>query len=178
MPASSERVPNSPLSGHELVEIIKKDVADILGRDGLFTSNIAFPRVSYEVRVSVHMDNPMCPKHETVIQSRIASKQQVAANPELASIETPPLAEPLTESETVFSEETTRQVASPNMARIEAGLPIQIDKRNPDTGFMERKDIKYTGDVPEPSSVGNVSETNPTSEDQRQKWNRPRKGNK
>src|SRR2546429_7494529 len=118
MPISNERVPNRPLSGLELAKIIQKDVQDILSRDGMFTNNIAFARVSYEVRVSLHLDNPVYPEHISTTLSRPASKQQVEAQPELAAIETSPLKDPLSVEELIASEERHREIQSPNMARV------------------------------------------------------------
>ncbi len=184
MPASHERVPNRPLSGLEAAQIIEKDVHNILSRDGMFSSNIAYGRLSYEVRVTVHMDNPMYPEHVATVLSRPAGVNVIPTNPQLAALENVPLADgengkpPLTDSETMFSQEIHREIASPNMARVEGGMPIKIEKRNPDTGMIELKDQKFTGDMPDPLSVGNLTRESETSEDQRNKMNRPRKGGK
>lgn len=175
MPASNERIPNKGLAGPELLQIIEKDVHDVLTRDGMFSQNLAFGRVSYEVRVSLHLDNPLYPLHVSEVHSRPASIQQVAANAALEAIEFAPLKEPLTEDETVVSNERQRQIASPNMARVEHDLPMTIAKHNLDTGHIENKVIKYVGDTPDPADVGNVIADKETSEDQRSKWKKPRK---
>lgn len=174
MPASHERVPNRPLSGVELRKIIERDVNRILERDGMFTQNIAFGRVSYEVRVSIHMDNPMYPLHEANILSQPASKQEVEADPTLGALGKGPL-DNVSDDEALFSEEVHREIASPNVARLEAELPLIMEKRNMDTGVVEQKEVHYTGDVPDPATVGNVTTETQTINDQRAKWNRPRK---
>lgn len=181
MPASHERVPNRPLSGLELAQIIEKDVKNILQRDGMLSNNVAFSRVSFEVRVSIHMDNPIYPEHVITVHSRPPAVNVLPIHPELAALESAPLSDgegegpELSEDETVFSVETHRQVASPNMARVENGMPIKIEKRNMDTGQVELKDQKFTGDMPDPLSVGNLTQSVDTSEDQRAKWNKPKK---
>jgi hypothetical protein len=175
MPASHERIPNRLLSGVELRTIILKDVQDILEKDGMFTNNIAFGRVAYEVRVSVHMDNPYYPEHVSTTLSRRASDQQIESNPGIDAIELGPLIEPLSDNDAVFSEERQRQIASPNLARAEHDLPIQIQKRNMQTGIVETHEQKFKGEFPDPAEVGNVVSDKTTIEDQRQKWNRPRR---
>lgn len=175
MPASHERIPNRSLSGTELVQIIERDVHNILTRDGMFTNNIAFARVSYEVRVSVHLDNPIYPEHIAIVLSRPQSKQEIEKDPQLAAIEPSPLVEPLTEQETVFSEEMHREIASPNMARIEHEIPLIIEKRNLDTNMIERKEQKFVGDIPDPATVGNITSDKSTGDDQRQQWKTKKK---
>lgn len=182
MPISNERVPNKPLSGPELVQIIEKDVHDILSRDGMFNINIAFRRVSYEVRVTMHLDNPIYPEHVSTTLSRPAGKNVVEVKPELGALEPHPLADnergkpELSEDETIFSQERHREIASPNMARVEHGIPLKIDKRNMDTGVMETKEQKFIGDIPDPLSVGNLTRDLDTASSERVKLNRPVKG--
>lgn len=172
MPASHEQIPNKPLSGSELVEIIEKLVHKTLTKDGMFSQNIAFRRVSAEVRVSLHMDNPVYPEHVATALTQRASIQEIEANPQLAALEAPPLKLPLSGEETVFSEETHIEIASPNMARISNDMPIIQERRNLDTNQIDRKEVRYTGDLPDPATVGNTSTTTGTSVDQRQKWDR------
>lgn len=182
MPASHERVPNRPLAGNELVQIIEKDVHDILARDGMFTQNIAFGRASYEVRISMHLDNPIYPQHVATIQSRPAAVNVISLKPEMAALETFPLADnegnkpELTEDETMFSTERHREIASPNAARVEHGMPLKIEKRNLDTGVTELKDQKFVGDLPDPLSVGNLTRDTEASVDERVRLNKARKG--
>jgi hypothetical protein len=47
------------LTGDEIKRIILADLADTLAQNGILASQmIVFPRVSYELRVVVHVDNP------------------------------------------------------------------------------------------------------------------------
>lgn len=179
MPASHERVPNRPLSGRELGEIIKKDAAALVDRDGMFNNNIAYGRVSYELRITMHVDNPIYPEHISKVLSKRASIQEVEAKPELASIEIPPLAEP-SEEDTVVSLERQRTIASPNAARVEHDMPLimggHATELQPD-GTFDKK-IKYTGDKPDPASVGNITSDKDVSESQRSAYGLPKKGGK
>ena len=175
MPASHERVPNKSLSGTELKQIILNDVKNMLDRDGMFGNNLAFARVAYEVRVSMHLDNPSYPEHVSTTVSRPHSKQQIEKQPELAAIEIGPLVEPVTDEEAITSEERQRQINSPNMARIENDMPLTISKRDMDTGRPIEVQQKFTGDMPDPAEVGNVSADSNKSEEQRDKWGRPKK---
>lgn len=174
MPASNERVPNKALSGTELKQIILNQITATLDRDGMLSNNIAFGRVSFEVRVSMHLDNPMYPLHTIEVLSVPASKQQIVAKPELAAIELGPLVEPLSEDERMPSTELATQIASPNMARVSNGMPLQIQKRNLNTGQMETVEQKFVGDMPDPEEVGNITVQRDTAKEQRDKWKRRR----
>ena len=174
MPASNERVPNRHLSGTELREIIEKDVHSILTRDGMFSNHLGFARVAYEVRVSIHLDNPMYPHHVSTIESKKASIQQVDLNPALEAIETPPLHSTSGE-EVLFSEELHRQILSPNAARVENDMPLTIDRRNLDTGAVEQVQQKFKGEPPDPAAVGNVKSDKNTTEDQRNRWGKQKR---
>lgn len=177
MPASHEKLPNRNLSGPELASIIKKDVSNIIDRDGMFNNNISYARVSYEVRVSLHVDNPIYPMHVSTTQSRKASIQQVEADPQLMAIETAPLKEPLTQEEVVVSTERSRTISSPNASRVEHDMPLIHTVKDPQSGYVD-KEINYSGDKPDPASVGNVSSDKDTTEEQRTAWGRPKKEKK
>lgn len=169
MPASHERVPNKPLSGTELMKIMENDVANTLRRDGMFSQNLAYGRVSYEIRISMHLDNYMYPEHVSVTLSKKASKQQIEANPELEALLAPPI-EDETEQAIIVSQEVQAQILSPNVARIENDLPLTIAKRDMDTGHMIEVKQTYKGDMPDPSEVGNLKKVVDTSADQTKKW--------
>lgn len=177
MPATYERIPNRNLSGPELAAIIIKDVQDIISRDGMFNLNISYGRVSYEVRISLHMDNPIYPQHITTVLSKGPSVQEAAASPQLTALEPPPLKAPLTEGEAVSSTEKHRVIMSPNMSRIENDMPLIQSVRDPQLGPVD-KEVKYTGDKPDPASVGNATTEKDTTEQQRATWGLPKKGAK
>lgn len=168
MPAAGEKILNKSLSGKELKDIVLKDVDRVLTRDGLFSDNIAYARVAYEVRVTVHMDNPILPKHENTIASRNPARNET--DPHKLALEESPLTEPTTDDSIIFSAETERKIASPNVARQEAGLPLKAQVRDMTSGLAKEVDVKYTGDMPDPASVGNTSNTKVTVDEQKADW--------
>lgn len=165
MPASNEQIKNRLLSGAELSKIIQHNVTDILGRDGMFTSRIAFGRVSYEVRVTLHLDNPSYPEHVSVTVSRPPSDQQAEANPALKAIELGMPLKNASEESMVIATEVTATISSPNAARIEHELPLITQALNAN-GYREDKEIKYTGDPIDPVKAGNVATLKDVSEEQ------------
>ena len=169
MPASHERVPNKALSGAELKEIIKKEVAKILDRDGMYSNNLAYGRVSFEVRVSLHLDNPRYPLHISEVLSRPASKQEVETEPDLAALISPPLEDESDDAVIVSTEEQVA-IASPNVARIENDMPLTITTKDMDTGFPKEVQQKFKGSIPDPAEVGNVRKTVDSTQDQKNKW--------
>ena len=171
MPATYERAPNKALTGEELKEIVLKDVKRILDRDGLFTNNIAFERTAYEVRVSIHMDNPMYPVHVNTTHSVPIDKVSISKEPQLAAIGTAPLGKP-SEEAVVFSEEISRQIQSPNASRVEHDMEVPIPAKDIDTGRVTEKMVKFTGDKPDPASVGNTFVERSTVTDQKREWDK------
>lgn len=160
---STDRIQNRPLSGEELSKIIQKRVGQILAADGMFIARIGYANVAFEVKITLHLDNPAYPQHvTTVIPSRV-SIQELEANPELGSIEgRPPLASP-TEDALVISTELSEIIQSPNGSRIEHDLPLKQQIRNVENMTWEDKEVMYTGDKPEPESVGNTMKVTDTS---------------
>ena len=79
MPTSKEITANRPLKSEELAKIVLADVADILDGSGFFRGQIAYGRVAYEVRVTLHIDNPSYPTDITNVRSKPRSKQEVEA---------------------------------------------------------------------------------------------------
>ena len=157
MPTSKEITSNTPLAGHELSAIIKRDISTMLDRDGMFQSHIAFKRVSYTVTIKLHLDIPEYPEHVTRLLSRPASINQIKENPSLATLEPPPLdpkVHPLTEDMVLGGMERTRTIDSPNIARIENDLPITVMSTDPHNGQMVERQIHYDKDgLPESGSV-------------------------
>jgi hypothetical protein len=134
-PARQELVSNRPLRGDELQKIIEADVHDVLSRDCMMTSRVAYGRVSYELRVILHLDNPAFKESTSVIRSHPASDNQVEAQPELSALEShPPLSKPISEDAYVSATQRDRTIDSPNVARIEHGLPISVVRQGRDTG--------------------------------------------
>ena len=134
MPTSKELVANRPLRGDELSKIVLADVSDVLNRDCMFTSRVAYGRVAYEVRITLHMDNPTFPQSTTILGSKPRSDNEVERQPELGAIQgRPPLPQPSAESYASVVERH-RDIDSPNATRIEHGLPISVVRTGHDTG--------------------------------------------
>lgn len=153
MPASHERVAQRSLSGTELKKIILKDVAAILERDGMFSNNIAYSRVAYETRITLHLDNPSYPEHVSLTMSKSPSKQEIAGEAPESSMTAFPLDEGGVD---IVAIERQRQILSPNMARVENDMPLQVQKPNLNTGHVETVEQKFVGDMPDPKDVGNI----------------------
>lgn len=134
-PARGELVSNRPLRGDELAKIIEADVHEILTNDCMLTSRAAYGRVSYELRVILHMDNPAFKESSTIIRSKPASDNMLEVQPELSAIEGgPPLAKPISENAYVSAVQRDRTIDSPNVSRIEHGLSIAVVRQGRDTG--------------------------------------------
>jgi hypothetical protein len=142
----SRQVPDKPLSGHELKTVIKRDVDNILDQDGMLANHIAFKRVSYEVIIKLHLDNPFYPEHASVITSHPATAQEITKSPDsgLEAVEAFPLKNP-TDDTIKKGTKRTRTIVSNNLARVEHEIPALVQVRTSD-GSIENKEIKYTMD--------------------------------
>lgn len=147
MPLSSETLPNKPLNGQELAEVIVKNVREAISRDCMFLPTLAYGRVAFIWSLTVHTGNPVAPKIE--VWSRV--------RPEGAIEGAPPLAGPV-EGEDVAGVEREVTIDNPNLERIHAGLPIKVTERRgiaPATAgdpfpSMETRSIRYEpGDYPD-----------------------------
>ena len=134
MPVAKELVANRPLRGDELAKIIEADVRDVLSRDCMLTSRVAYGRVSYELKVVLHMDNPAFSTSETVVRSRPPADDVAESSPELKAIEGPPPLANAGDDSYVAATERHRDITSPNVSRIEHGLPITVIRPGFDTG--------------------------------------------
>jgi hypothetical protein len=126
-------VPNEPLTGRELVEIVVNDVRSIMQRNGMFSDYVAYGRVAYTVTVKFHFANPLCSEHQVKVRSR--------SQPGVPAIEgEPPLSNP-GEQEAVLALQREREITSPNAERIIAGMPIKVTVRSGDR--LETKKLQY-----------------------------------
>jgi hypothetical protein len=132
---STETIPNRPLSGVELRKIIVADVDYILGRDGMFGEHLGFGRVTYDIVIKLHLDNPAYPEHLSPIRSR----KQPDQNP---VIEPAPLKDPSKEA-VLVGKKATRTIDSPNVERIKRGMPVTQNVRSRETGKIEEKQVTY-----------------------------------
>jgi hypothetical protein len=122
-----------------LQQVILNDVTRMLASNGYLSPHLAYRRVSYDLRLTLHLDNPVPTDVVDHAQSRPASVQQVEANAALAALEPPPpLASPSPDS-LVSSDELKRTIDSPNLARIEHDLPVDIATRDNDGHTQERQ---------------------------------------
>jgi hypothetical protein len=150
-PIANESVVNKALSGMELREIIRADFERLLENEGLLSHYLAYGRISYDLTLRLHLDNPM--QRESSIN--IASKPQ--AN---TPIEAPPLDH--TSSKAVASGANVhRDINSPNAERLRHGLPLPVVTKGPD-GTVQTEMVKYP---PQPDlGPGEVTVTDTTKE--------------
>jgi hypothetical protein len=164
-PTSRELVSNKALQGTELSQIILADVARMLADNGLLSGQTAYPRIAYELRLTLHLGLPAIPVSVDAVRSRPAADDAVARTPALAALEpgptlAPPPPPPTDDATsvapdacdaapTVFqSTQLVRDIDSPNLARIEHSLPIEVTTMGQDGHSTERL-VQY-----HPSDIG------------------------
>lgn len=146
MPTANELVSNRPLRGDELHRILMRDVDDVLSQDHTMASHVAYGRVSYEIRVSLHFDNPSFAEHVVTARSKPRSDNEIEANPELSAVEwAPPLRSP-SGNDYVRVIERSQKIESPNLARIANGLPVTI-VRSDGAGHSTEEGVHYPSSV-------------------------------
>lgn len=150
MPPVRETVENKPLAGQELQKIILADLKEKMDRDCVLNGVSAFSRVSYEVRYILHFDNQSFPKAEGTMQSRSATADEIEADLGRSNV-VPELSDgiPVTD-DNVASQTMTRDIESPNQARVEFGLPVPVVTRGAD-GKHEEREVKYTPSAAQPT---------------------------
>ena len=109
MPISSEKVPNTALTGREVIELVCADVRRVLEADGQFVGPQAYRRYGCTLNIKFALDNPFYPSHHKIVKSG----------------EPLPLAQP-SEDAVERELELERTMDSPNAARAEIGLPITV----------------------------------------------------
>lgn len=153
MPTRNELIPNRPLNGIELKQLILNDVASILNRDGMFREHMGYGRISYDVTIKLHLDNPSYPEHVIQVASQPPSKQEVQAG-NLNRNNTPfPLDPPPTGEEFVDGFKRERTIDSPNQARLEHDMPVTVMHKDTKTGHMVESKVHITSDGVEPTKV-------------------------
>jgi hypothetical protein len=160
MPGTKEIVANKGLSGTEMQKIIRADFEKLLEGEGLLSAQMAYGRVSYDIRLRLHTGNPYHPESEISISSRVRSVQEIEANPAMAAVETPPLANPPDDA-IVVGTEVARVVDSPNVERIRIGEPIPVSVKQMD-GTVSTQHIQYPKDPD--AGDGNVAVRDVTDE--------------
>lgn len=137
--------PNRPLSGSELRQIMVKDVDSILQQDGMLASHVAYKDVSYEVTVKVRVSNPMQPVWINTTTSKDSTLQQIAADESMAAVNAFPHKSEDAEETFDIGVSKIREIISPNVSRVENGLPVTISHRTPD-GEMKEHPVTYEVD--------------------------------
>jgi hypothetical protein len=132
MPTANEVVTNKALSGTEVKEIILLDVNRLLDAEGLLSHYVAYGRISYDVTVRLHLDNPMMRESSVTV----ASKPQAGT-----VIEAPPLTAPSKES-VASGTNVHRDITSPNAERLRHGIPVPVVTRQQD-GTQQTELVKY-----------------------------------
>jgi hypothetical protein len=148
MPTTKELVANKPLTGPELATIIQRDVARLCDGSGFLAGQTAYSQVSYEVRLTLLLNQPTMPTATDLTQSRTQATDAVTAHPELAALAPHPLPAPAIVSAT----QVVRDISSPNLARIEHSLPITVEVLGGD-GHKREELIDYL-----PQDVGMARE--------------------
>lgn len=171
MASSKETIANTPLRGSELRRLIDADIAAILDADPMLGPSVAYYRVGYELTLKLMLDNPCYPQHDILVRSRRPSDQQIEADPQRAAVEPPPLANPSPDA-LVQAPQRTRQIASPNAARVASGLPVPLTIRGQD-GHWEETEARYDpSQVEIPPEAMTVTDAD-RSEDVSREWKKP-----
>lgn len=139
MPLSTETVPNLPLTGKELAELIIKDLKARLDADGMFTEYVGYGRVSYEVGVTIRTANWHYPVHTSTKRSKAPGTGELEKNPKLSAIEGHPLGDAPGTVELKTSR--GRKIESPNRARLENDMPVKVSSY--EHGRVMERELRY-----------------------------------
>lgn len=155
-PTMNETVVNKALSGMELREIIRADFERLLENEGLLSHYIAYGRISYDLTLRLHLDNPM------QRESSITTTSKLQAN---SPIEAPPLKD-ISDKSVASGSNIHRAIDSPNAERLRHGLPLPVVTRGAD-GTVQTELVKYP---PQPElGEGDVTVTDITPQ-VKQSW--------
>jgi hypothetical protein len=127
-----EKVPNTALSGDELKVVLRADFNRMIENDGMLSAHAAFGRVSYELRLVLHLDNMLLPESRTSIASRKQAQNDLSRLPGLAALDTHPLPAPSDDS-LVAATELHREIDSPNAERLREGIAVPVIVRQQDS---------------------------------------------
>src|ERR1700678_1511139 len=138
MPAGRESIANTPLSGAELRELMIADFRRLVESHGLLSNHVAYGRIGYELIVRLHPANATFQDrspaaqamNDSSIKSRTIASNLVKEHPELAAIDSPPLAGIEPQDAVVVASRLTRDIDSPNRERLREGLPIPTTVRD------------------------------------------------
>lgn len=140
MPTQNEIVTNRALSGTELREIIRQKLDHLMNEEGLLTHYVAYGRIAFTLKLSLHLDNAW--NRESEIEG---SSAPAGVNvPELAALESPPLTDPSADA-IISSTQLDYSIDSPNAERLRHGLPVPIDVKQRD-GTTSQESVTYPKD--------------------------------
>ena len=103
-------------------------------------------RIAWDLRLTLHFDNPFLPTASNMTRSRPLTITEVQENPKLKSVESLPLSPPLSPDAAMTGRVLERKIDSPNMARIEHGLPIEVMHRE-QSGQVVSTEVVYPPDI-------------------------------
>lgn len=168
MTTAREVVHNRALSGEELKDILRANFEKLLANEGMLSHYIAFGRVSYDMTLRLHVDNPYMPEIQTGTKSKLAAWNEVQENPNLAVLETPPLIGPSAEA-SVGATNLHHDITSPNEERLRHGMPIPIIREQQD-GTRTQEMVKY----PPQDDIGEAKiEITDVTRQTKQEWGIP-----
>jgi len=124
-PTANEVISQKPLSATEIKEILRLDLERLLEGEGLLSHYMAYGRISYDLTLRLHMDNPMMPESKVTVTSKPA----------------PPLADPSPEA-VASGTNVHRNISSPNAERLRHALPVPVSVKGQD-GTTQTEFIKY-----------------------------------
>lgn len=139
MPLSNEAIPNSPLTGPELRDVVLLYLRRQMENDWVFNAGTSYPRVAFSVTVEFHFVNPHFSKHELHVRAPIEGAIEGA----------PPLKEiGPGDTQLVDAFRFDVSVENPNLTRVDAEMPIIITKGARPTpggilGGVEKREVRY-----------------------------------
>lgn len=155
MPLNQETIPNKPLNGIEIRDLMMRDLEKMLANDCMVSDNLAYGRISWKLRYSLNFDNPVLQNSEI----SYATRPHAHNDPnKIDQLEAFPLEKPSTEA--VFSSsEAERNVESPNAERLRAGIPVEVQTID-DEGKRVGKLVQYENspDNPDTLSIRDVTD--------------------
>jgi hypothetical protein len=133
----AETIPNKPLNGTELQQIIQADITRMLSMDGMLKEYMSYGRVSTVITVKLLLDNPAYPEH--VINIR---PQPTKAHPQIV---TAPVKN-VTPEAVKLGRQRTRTIDNPNLERLKHKLPISKIAIDPSDGKQKTQELNYTAE--------------------------------
>src|SRR4051812_27137679 len=141
MTTSKEIVINKGLNGEEVKQLLRRDFERLLANEGLLSHHVAYGRIAWDVRLRLHLQNPMSPESESSIASQRVGSNIITQDPSLAAIEKLPLS-PAPPDSVVSGIELSHTVESPNLERVNSGIPVPVMVKQND-GTTSQQQVVY-----------------------------------